>query len=150
MVQESGTNGVPFSMKGAVIGVNTNNIDVVWDTPFLGGNSMGGRCSEYRGSTCGFSACLNISTPQYSVADKHKPPPTLPTGQPIQQQHVAGRPNQNYFKPAVRPTGQQATNNFAIVKNPNRAAPASQGVAFNNVVQGVRPHPVPAAVSHQK
>lgn len=53
MVQESGTNGIPFSMKGVVIGVNTATIDVVWDTPFLGGNNMSGRCvSLLRLLTC--------------------------------------------------------------------------------------------------
>jgi 5'-3' exoribonuclease 1 len=150
MVQESGTNGVPFSMKGVVIGVNTTTVDVVWDTPFLGGNNMGGRCSEYRGSSCSFSACLNLTTPQFSVADKHKPPPSVPAsarpapGFPGQQ----ARPNSNFLKAApVRPNPQAG---FAIASNPSRQGQsAANGASFNNVVQGVRPAQVPAAVAHR-
>lgn len=153
MVQESGTNGVPFSMKGVVIGVNTTTVDVVWDTPFLGGNNMGGRCSEYRGSSCAFSACLNLTTPQFSVADKRKPPPSVPAsarpapGFPAGQQQQ--RPNASYFKPApVRPNPQAG---FVIASNPNRAqtAAANGSTSFNNVVQGVRPAQLPAAVAHR-
>lgn len=41
MVQDSG--GVPLCIKGVVIGLLDNNIDVVWDTPFIGGTTLGGR-----------------------------------------------------------------------------------------------------------
>lgn len=109
-------------------------------------------CSEYRGSSCSFSACLNLTTPQFSVADKHKPPPSVPAsarpapGFPGQQQQA--RPNGNYFKPApVRPNPQAG---FAIATNPNRAQQSAvNGAAFNSVVQGVRPAQVPAAVAHR-
>ena len=43
MVQDSAVGGVPLSMKGVVIGLNSNSIDVVWDTPFIGGLTLGGR-----------------------------------------------------------------------------------------------------------
>lgn len=41
MVQDSG--GVPLCAKGVVIGLNEKSIDVVWDTPFIGGTTLGGR-----------------------------------------------------------------------------------------------------------
>lgn len=41
MVQDSG--GVPLCVKGVVVGLLDNNIDVVWDTPFIGGTTLGGR-----------------------------------------------------------------------------------------------------------
>jgi hypothetical protein len=41
MVQDSG--GVPLCAKGVVVGLLDNNIDVVWDTPFIGGITLGGR-----------------------------------------------------------------------------------------------------------
>lgn len=43
MVQDSAVGGVHLSMKGVVIGLNANSIDVVWDTPFMGGLTLGGR-----------------------------------------------------------------------------------------------------------
>jgi 5'-3' exoribonuclease 1 len=43
MVQDSAVGGVSLSMKGVVIGVNADSIDVVWDVPFMGGSSLGGR-----------------------------------------------------------------------------------------------------------
>jgi 5'-3' exoribonuclease 1 len=43
MVQDSAVGGVHLSMKGVVIGLNANSIDVVWDTPFIGGLTLGGR-----------------------------------------------------------------------------------------------------------
>ncbi len=43
MVQDSAVGGVTLSMKGVVIGVNADSIDVVWDVPFMGGSTLGGR-----------------------------------------------------------------------------------------------------------
>lgn len=43
MVQDSAVGGVILAMKGIVIGLNTNTIDVVWDVPFMGGDTLGGR-----------------------------------------------------------------------------------------------------------
>lgn len=41
MVQDSGS--VPLAVKGVVIGLNSNTMDVVWDVPFLSGTNMGDR-----------------------------------------------------------------------------------------------------------
>lgn len=42
MVQDSG--GVPLSVKGVVIGLNSKSMDVVWDVPFMSGVTLGDRC----------------------------------------------------------------------------------------------------------
>ena len=44
MVQDSG--GVPLSVKGVVIGLNSKTMDVVWDVPFMSGITMGDRYSR--------------------------------------------------------------------------------------------------------
>lgn len=41
MVQDSG--GVPLSVKGVVIGLNSKSIDVVWDVPFMSGVTLSDR-----------------------------------------------------------------------------------------------------------
>jgi hypothetical protein len=75
MVQESG--GVPLSAKGVVIGLNLRNVDVVWDVPFISGTTLNNRCSQYRGSTVEFNACLNLTNRQFisPVAGAQPPPP---------------------------------------------------------------------------
>lgn len=82
MVQESG--GVPLSAKGVVIGLNTKNIDVVWDVPFISGTTLNNRCSQYRGSSVEFNACLNLTNRQFvaPVDPSAQPPPPPANGQP--------------------------------------------------------------------
>ncbi|KAI0303658.1 exonuclease II [Multifurca ochricompacta] len=84
MVQESG--GVPLSAKGVVIGVNTKTIDVVWDVPFISGTTLNNRCSQYRGSSVEFNACLNLTNRQFVSAVN---PPAPPSPQQQQQQQEA-------------------------------------------------------------
>jgi 5'-3' exoribonuclease 1 len=73
MVQESG--GVPLSAKGVVISLNAKSIDVVWDVPFISGTTLNNRCSQYRGSTVEFNACLNLTNRQFvSAVDGSAPP----------------------------------------------------------------------------
>jgi len=83
MVQESG--GVPLSAKGVVIGLNTKNVDVVWDVPFISGTTLNNRCSQYRGSSVEFNACLNLTNRQFmSTVNPNAqppPPPQLANGQ---------------------------------------------------------------------
>jgi hypothetical protein len=73
MVQESG--GVPLAAKGVVIGLSTKTIDVVWDVPFISGTTLSNRCSQYRGSSVEFNACLNLTNRQF-VSAVNPPPPT--------------------------------------------------------------------------
>jgi Xrn1 SH3-like domain len=88
MVQESGS--VPLAARGVVIGLNTKNIDVVWDVPFISGTSLNNRCSQYRGSTIEFNACLNLTNRQFmstvnSSAQPPPPPSSTANGQPRQR-----------------------------------------------------------------
>ena len=66
MVQESG--GVPLAAKGVVIGSSTKTIDVVWDVPFISGTTLNNQCSQYRGSSVDFNACLNLTNRQFVAA----------------------------------------------------------------------------------
>ncbi|KAH9063988.1 exonuclease II [Lactarius vividus] len=84
MVQESG--GVPLSAKGVVIGLSTKTIDVVWDVPFISGTTLNNRCSQYRGSSVEFNACLNLTNRQFVSAvnqsSQPPPPPAATSSQP--------------------------------------------------------------------
>jgi len=82
MVQESGS--VPLAAKGVVIGLNSKNIDVVWDVPFISGTTLNNRCSQYRGSTVEFNVCLNLTNRQFvsSVDGSAQPPPSTTITQP--------------------------------------------------------------------
>ena len=124
MVQDSG--GVPLSVKGVVIGLNSKSLDVVWDVPFMAGVTLGDRylsnycqilsvswslteyffrCSAYRGSTVQFNSCLNLSNPQFMTS-------THPTSVPPPRPNVPFKPRAGPY-PAVRPApGQPATAGF--------------------------------------
>ncbi|KAK9255442.1 XRN 5'-3' exonuclease N-terminus-domain-containing protein [Lipomyces tetrasporus] len=65
-VKDSGN--VPIASKGTVIGITTADgrraLDVVFDVTFLGGTSLGGRCSPDRGMTVECSSVVNLTTKQ--------------------------------------------------------------------------------------
>ena len=42
MVQDSG--GVPLGVNGTVVGINAKTLDIVWDSPFMSGTTLGDRC----------------------------------------------------------------------------------------------------------
>ncbi|KAI3622886.1 exo2 [Malassezia furfur] len=58
---------VPPAAKGTVVGLGSNSIDVVFDAPYLGGTSLNGLCSDYRGGTVGLADVLNLTTPQMAT-----------------------------------------------------------------------------------
>ncbi|CAG8717965.1 9292_t:CDS:2, partial [Ambispora leptoticha] len=62
-VQDSGN--VPIAAKGTVVGIERNNIDVVFDASFMSGSTLGDRCSPYRGMTVPGSALLNLTDMQF-------------------------------------------------------------------------------------
>ena len=78
MVQESG--GVPLAAKGVVIGLSIKTIDVVWDVPFISGTTLSNRCSQYRGSSVEFNACLNLTNRQF--VSTVNPPTPAPASAP--------------------------------------------------------------------
>lgn len=144
MVQDAAAGGVPLAMKGVVVSLGVRDIDVVWDVPFMGGETLGGRCSNYRGSTVPFSSCLNLTNPQFAVGDKSAPA-------------VVG--NAAPFKPQIGPRPVVAPNNYqparpgrnpVIMQNPNRHAPAQNGnLHFGNAAKGIQTQAVPQQVSHR-
>ncbi|ORY88795.1 hypothetical protein BCR35DRAFT_205803 [Leucosporidium creatinivorum] len=59
---------VPLSAKGVVVGIQTGFIDVVFDVQFIGGSTLGDRCSPHRGATVGPTTILNLTDPQFTTA----------------------------------------------------------------------------------
>lgn len=112
------------------------------------GGGLTGRCSEYRGSVAPFSACLNLTRPQFAVD------PSAVAAQAGNKGHfqpqLGPRPNvapKNY-QPAI-PTNRPVT----IMRNPNAkpAAQASAQLPYGHAARGLRPQQAPAPVqsSHQ-
>ncbi|KAF8883421.1 hypothetical protein BD779DRAFT_1539869 [Infundibulicybe gibba] len=60
-----GTEDFLHPIEGTVVDLNPNSIDVIWDVPNKLGTTLHGRCSPQRGSTVGFSHCLNLTNPQF-------------------------------------------------------------------------------------
>ncbi|KAI9509818.1 exonuclease II [Russula earlei] len=146
MVQESG--GVPLSAKGVVVGLNTRTIAVVWDVPFISGTTLNNRCSQYRGSTIEFNACLNLTNRQYistvdpspprrppakanALSKPHfgsQPPSSGLSGQRMQYGARASRPHASSFGPSSGPVH--------IMTNPNRG----RGAHVNGHVHSATPN----------
>jgi 5'-3' exoribonuclease 1 len=143
MVQDAAAGGVPLAMKGVVVGLGVRDIDVVWDVPFMGGETLGGRCSNYRGSTVPFSSCLNLTNPQFAVGAKSQPAP------------VGGAAP---FKPQIGPRPVVAPNNYqpsrpgrnpVIMQNPARhGQPANGNLHFGNAAKGIHAPAAQQQVSH--
>lgn len=137
MVQDSAVGGVTLSMKGVVIGVNADSIDVVWDVPFMGGSTLGGRCSEHRGSVVPFASCLNLTRKQFAVSagTSARPIGTAPAFKPrlgpapvVPGQHF----KPGHHAPARRPP-------VAIMSNPTRNADPAH-MHYGNAMKGVNAH----------
>ncbi|OLL25405.1 5'-3' exoribonuclease 1 [Neolecta irregularis DAH-3] len=58
-VQETGK--VPIAARGTVVGISTDSVDVVFDSAFMSGSDLGGRCEIYRGMACSKSVVLNLT-----------------------------------------------------------------------------------------
>ncbi|WWC90706.1 uncharacterized protein L201_005643 [Kwoniella dendrophila CBS 6074] len=149
MVQDAAAGGVPLAMKGVVVGLGTRDIDVVWDVPFMGGETLQGRCSEYRGSVVPFTSCLNLTRPQFGVGFGSEENNQSAVGQnaPFKPQ-LGPRPvlQMHNYQPSA--PGRQTFNNShkqqqqpTIMKNPNR--PQGQQVngqtSYGNAAKGVKP-----------
>jgi 5'-3' exoribonuclease 1 len=61
---------VDIAMRGTVIGINTNTLDIVFDAPIMSGTTLGGRCSENRGSIVSKSSVLNLTNPTVVALSK--------------------------------------------------------------------------------
>ncbi|KAF5374511.1 hypothetical protein D9615_009091 [Tricholomella constricta] len=142
MVQDSG--GVPLSVKGVVIGLNSKSMDVVWDVPFMSGITLGDRCSQYRGSTVEFNTCLNLTNPQFvtSTNPKAPPPPQNPAFRPRFGPHPAVRPAPGQAPASgFRPAPPSDNVPVHIMTNPNRGR--------GGFANGRGGHQPPATVNHE-
>ncbi|KIY53825.1 hypothetical protein FISHEDRAFT_32603 [Fistulina hepatica ATCC 64428] len=92
MIQDSGA--VPLSFKGSVVGLTAKHMDVVWDVPFMAGTTLDNRCSQYRGATVEFAACLNLSDPQFVTSTSVVAPYVQP---------AVTHPHNPAFKPRIGP-----------------------------------------------
>ena len=56
--------GVPFGARGTVIAIHNKNacVDVVMDEEFMGGSSLQGTCSNFRGKLCYWNHLLKLSS----------------------------------------------------------------------------------------
>lgn len=154
MVQDAAVGGVQLSMKGAVIGIKTDSLEVVWDSPFIGGETLGGRCSEHRGSSVPYSSCLNLTRKQFEVAVGSGPKAVNQKGQfqpkfgprpVVPSKHFT--PNQNYpVKPSFPPRGIPNKTPQTVAQTVSqKPSPAANRFAVfgsgNNATQGGKPQP---------
>lgn len=65
-IQDSGR--VPIAARGTVVGISRTSrtvlLDILFDSAFMSGTDLGGRCSPFRGSTVPTSSVLNLSNKQ--------------------------------------------------------------------------------------
>jgi len=65
--------GVPFGLKGTVVIVHssTGYVEVIFDEEFIGGRSLQGNCSQFRGRLCPWSGLLRIPDTQVKTQTQH-------------------------------------------------------------------------------
>ncbi|GAA98835.1 hypothetical protein E5Q_05523 [Mixia osmundae IAM 14324] len=164
---------VPLAAKGTVVGVQVKLIDIVVDVPFMGGHTLNGRCSEYRGLSVEPTTVLNLTQQQFAVSTR----PTQPA-QPARAPTTAQRSaRDNFYTPAQRGAArgasvsvmtrgtsvrggrgrgdfsgnyqaaarQESSQAYLPVQNPLEAA---LGIARQPAAQAYNSVPPPAALSH--
>jgi 5'-3' exoribonuclease 1 len=136
MVLDGAAGGVPLGIKGVVVGVGPKDIDVVWDKPFLGGESLQGRCSEYRGSTVPFTSCLNLSRQHYALSMTAEPPKTTAYRAP--------------FKPQLGPQPAVQMRNFVPAVASRKTVESAKGPPagarhYDQAARGMKLPPAPPA-----
>lgn len=135
-VQDSGR--VPIGQRGTVVGLTRTPramfLDVVFDTTFMSGTSLGDRCSPFRGSTVPTPSVLNLTDKQVVAlsqsAAANRPPPT---SQPLTVQRGYGAPTgpggQGQFMPASTPPPLRGSFRGALAgqQNGTRGAGTTRG-----------------------
>ncbi|KAI7569722.1 hypothetical protein D0864_08582 [Hortaea werneckii] len=103
---------VPIAMRGTVVGVTrttkTTLLDTVFDSTFMSGSTLDGRCSPFRGSTVPGEAVLNVTNRQVvamSEAAKARIPqqqytPLIP-GQHVSTSHTGSYGMPGYGGPQL-------------------------------------------------
>eukprot|EP00698_Gefionella_okellyi_P004772 TRINITY_DN14417_c0_g1_i1.p1 TRINITY_DN14417_c0_g1~~TRINITY_DN14417_c0_g1_i1.p1 ORF type:complete len:1502 (+),score=374.72 TRINITY_DN14417_c0_g1_i1:39-4544(+) len=95
--------GVPFGLRGTVVALLDDRADVIFDSEFMRGTPLGGRCSNLRGFTCSryqlYNLNLNSSPPPELVPVTVKAPSqvqlqleAMAQVQAIAQAQAEGRP----------------------------------------------------------
>lgn len=78
---------VPLGARGIAVSVLGGAVEVVFNTTFMTGTTLQGRCSPFRGTTVKSTEILNLSNAQVSVTSNAQPAkgPYDPTrgGQPV-------------------------------------------------------------------
>ncbi|KAK4699463.1 hypothetical protein P7C70_g6801, partial [Phenoliferia sp. Uapishka_3] len=115
------TGSVPLSAKGVVVGLQTGFIDVVFDVQFIGGSTLGDRCSPYRGMTVVPTSVLNLTQQQFTTGTQPTPP-AAPAAR--------GNPNAHFTRgprggPAILPARGLPAGGF-------HPAPATRGRGASN------------------
>ncbi|BFZ59990.1 exonuclease II Exo2 [Saitoella coloradoensis] len=108
-VQDSGK--VPIATRGTVVGVSQATVDVLYDTSFMSGTTLGGRCSPYRGMTVSKTAVLNVTQPSVitsSQAAKRAPAPAGAGAQAGPVKSVNGGHKVAVVNGGVKPAGTPA------------------------------------------
>ncbi|TNY22353.1 XRN 5'-3' exonuclease N-terminus-domain-containing protein [Rhodotorula diobovata] len=165
------TGSVPLSAKGVVVGIQSGFIDVVFDVQFMGGTTLGGRCSTYRGATVTLSSVLNLTNPQFSTgqgAPAPAPPAPFNKNAKFRQGTTPGGPNilpahglpAGGFHPAQsaangavgRGRGRGGLNggNVQIMRNPRAVSPATSFHAVATGAAGPVQQPLSAAQQQQQ
>ena len=155
MVADAAAGGVPLALKGVVIGIGARDIDVVWDVAFMGGETLSGRCSEYRGSTVAFTSCLNLTKPQFAIG-QDSAPTTVGSAAPFKPR-LGPQPvvqMQNYRPSTVARHNGVANGNGYSMPNPRGPTRAPMnghtGMGFGDAVKGFRPPAQHAPVMRHK
>ncbi len=63
VVAAGATSGPPFGLRGTIVGVHEQFVEVLFDQAFDGGNDLQGRCIGSHGAVCAPSALINLSRP---------------------------------------------------------------------------------------
>ena len=163
---------VPPAAKGTVVGLGSNSIDVVFDAPYLGGTSLNGLCSNYRGGTVGLADVLNLTTPQMAtqwgveatgstetsallrtlVAREQQKPRAAPPSKPNMPKNfftpapptknVTARPGRGAVRPVRPPTARPPPPPSAAAPKPKTPADAA-AAHLQTLSLGPRPRPPP-------
>lgn len=120
------TGRVPIAMRGTVVGLTrtTRNtlLDIVFDSTFMSGTTLGGRCSPFRGSTVPSNAVLNLTDRQVvAMSQAAKDRVQQPTFQPLRGRYTNNATS--YGKPGE-------------AQYVNAAAPPPIRGGWNNAVRG--------------
>ena len=162
-VQNSGK--VDIAMRGTVVGINDNTLDVVFDQPIMSGSTLSGRCSENRGSIVPKSSVLNLTNPTVIAFSKAalERKPDAPSEDNSRTSSPAGHATRSQFNrpdgPAGRgrggkwytPWGINSPKPNASVKSaptPKHSSPFNPTVLLRQS-QPLNPPSQPPAMAHQ-